>query len=309
MVALSPEQEERLRSLGYASGGGGGGSLDQRGLPDPRTRVRFYEVAHNALAARGPAVAPALAELAGVVEADPGNPFAHFALGQVAYRDGRLGTAARAFARAVELDPDRPATRLDYGDLLRDLGRLEESERQLRIAAEQSTPDDAHTRMSLAETLIARGSTQEADRIIQAVLARSPDDPDALVAKGRLLITQSRPDEAATFLERVGRGAEAEPWVDLGESYLRLGQPARARESAERALAQVPGHPWALAVAGAALVREGRREEGLAALQKAVVLRPRRPEGWLSLAHAFDSAGERRQADLCRRHAEETRRN
>jgi predicted Zn-dependent protease len=110
-----------------------------------------------------------------------------------------------------------------------------------------------------------------------------------------------------SYLERAGASAEVEPWIELGELYLRLGQPDKAQQSAERALARVPGHPWALAVAGRALVREGRRAEGVEVLRSAVILRPRRPEGWLSLARAFDEAGLRPEAVLCQRKAEEAR--
>ena len=308
-VALSAEQEERLRSLGYASGGSGAGAVDQPSLPDPRTHVRFYEIAHRLVGASGAAAPAALAELAEVVRADPGNPFAQFALGEVAYRDGRLATAGRAYARAVELDPDRPAMRLQYGALLRDAGALEDSERQLRIAVEQAAADDARARVSLAETLAARGHHEEAARVIDAVLARTPDDPDALSARARLLVAQGRPAEAQAALERAGDGVEAEAWIDLGELYLRLDQPARARDCAEKALAIVPGHPWALAVAGHALAREDRRDEAVAALRRAAALRPRRPEGWLSLARGFDAAGLRAEAERCRRLADETRRS
>jgi len=306
-TALSPEQEERLQSLGYAGGSGGSGSIDEPGLPDPRANVRIYERVWRAMAAFGPAVPPALADMEAVVAVDPGNPFAHFALAHLAYRDGRFGTAARAFARGLELDPDRRGTRLPFGRLLREMDRLDESERQLRIAVEQTTTDDDRTRIGLAETLTARGKGDEAGAIIDAVLGRTPNDEEALAAKGRLLGAQGRPGEAVPYLERAGAGPQVEPWVELGELYLRLDQPKKARESAERALARVPGHPWALAVAGQALIREDRRGEGLVVLQKAVAMRPRRPEGWLSLARAFEAAGQRRQADLCRRKADEAR--
>ena len=308
-ATLSPEQEERLRSLGYVGGSGDAGSLDEPGLPDPRARVLIYERVWRAMGAFGHAVPRALADMEAVVALDPGNPFAHQALGHLAYRDGRLGTAARAFARSLELDPERQGTRLPFGRMLREMDRLEESERQLRIAVEQATPDDDRTRIGLAETLTARGSTEEAGRIIDAVLARTANDDEALAAKGRLLLAQGRPAEAVPYLEQGGDGQEVEPLVELGELFLRLGQPARARESAERALARVPGHPWALAVAGRALIEEQRRAEGLAALQKALANRPRRPEGWLSLARAFEAAGQSREADLCRRKAEEARRS
>jgi predicted Zn-dependent protease len=256
----------------------------------------------------GPAVTQALGEMEAIVAGDPGNPFAQFALGHLAYRDGRLGTAARAFARGLELDPERPATRLPFGRLLREMDRLDESERQLRIAVEQTTPDDDRTRIGLAETLTARGDTDEAGRIVEAVLARAPNDFAALAAKGRLLVAKGQPGEAVSFLERAGGGQEVEPWVELGELYLRQGQPAKAREVAERALSRAPGHPWALAVEGHALILEHRREEGLAALRSALARRPRRPEGWLSLAAAFDSGGRSREAETCRQQADAARR-
>ena len=46
---------------------------------------------------------------------------------------------------------------------------------------------------------------------------------------------------------------------------------------------------------------EKRRAEGLAAIQQAIDLRPRRPQGWLSLARALDSAGLPADAARCRR--------
>jgi arylsulfatase A-like enzyme/Tfp pilus assembly protein PilF len=307
-AALSPEQEERLRSLGYAGGGGGAGALDEPGLPDPRTHVHVYERVLRATLAHGPAVAPALADVASAVREDPGNPFAHFVLGSLAYRDGRFGVAAQAYERALGLDPDRPNMRLAFGGVLRDLDRRVESERQLRIALGQTTPDDDRTRIALAETLTALGKTDEARTFIDAALARAPRHGEALVAKARLLVAQGREGEAVQYLERAGQGQELDPWVELGELYLRMGQPARARESAGRALAQASAHPWALSIRGHALILEGRREEGLAALRAALLARPRRPDAWLSLARAFSAAGDAREAALCRRHAEAARR-
>jgi predicted Zn-dependent protease len=199
--------------------------------------------------------------------------------------------------------------RLQYGAVLRDAGDLDDSERQLRIAVEQAAADDARARVSLAETLTARGRYDEAARLIDPLLARTPEDPDALAARARLLVAQGRPTEAQAALDRAGNGVEAEAWIDLGELYLRRNDPPRARDAAERALGLVPGHPWGLAVAGQALVREGRRDEGLAALRRAAALRPRRPQGWLSLARGFDAADERLEAEQCRRQAEEVRRD
>ena len=127
-----------------------------------------------------------------ITRIDPGNPYAQYALGNLAYRSGRLRLADAAYARALDLDPDRPGMRLTYGHLLRDLGRLEESERQLRLAVEQTTADDVRTRASLAETLIAAQKTEEAEKILTEALEKSANDTELLAAQGRLLVATGR---------------------------------------------------------------------------------------------------------------------
>src|SRR5204863_6223415 len=76
-VRISAEQEQRLRSLGYAAGSGGSGPLDDPSLPDPRTHVAFYDQLQQALVARGPELPRAFARIEAIAAADPGNPFAH----------------------------------------------------------------------------------------------------------------------------------------------------------------------------------------------------------------------------------------
>ncbi len=302
-AAVSPEQAERLKSLGYTSGSGGSGALDQAGLPDPRRLVRLYERIQAAAAARGPAADRGLEELMQIAKIDPGNPYGQYALGNVAYRTGRLHLADAAYAKALELDPDRPGMRLTYGHLLRELDRLAESERQLRLAVEQTTADDARTRISLAETLIALKKLDEAQGILKAVLDRSPEHIEALAATGHLLVAAGKAREALPYLEKAAVGADPEPWVELARTYLGLGDAGGAFQAGQEALKRSPGHPWALAVTGHALILQGRREEGVVALRRALAAQPRRPEAWLSLAAAFDAAGDPGQSAACRRAA------
>jgi len=304
-VALSPEQEDRLRSLGYVSGSGGGGALDQPGLPDPRSYVWVYERVQSAVQAKGPAAERALAEVVRIAEHDPGNPYVHFSLANMAYRNGRLSLADRAFSRTLELEPDRPAMRLSYGRLLRDLGRLEESEKHLRIAVEQTTADDVRTPASLAETLVARGSLEEAETILQAAQTREPNHLDVLRVRGLLLVAQRRAAEGVPYLERAAAGRDPEPWIEIAQVQLDQGEPAAALAAARQALARNPGHPWALAIEGHALVLSGRKPEGLSALKRALQLQPRRPEVWRALARAFQSAGEQDLAARCREQADQ----
>ena len=137
-----------------------------------------------------------------ITRIDPDNPFAFGTLASMAYRYGSLPMAERAFARTLVLDPDRPGIRQNYGKLLRELGRLDESERELRIALVQTTDDDTRTRVNLAETLVALKKTTEAETLLSAVLSREPKNPEALGAKGRLLLAQNRVPEALAALEQ-----------------------------------------------------------------------------------------------------------
>ena len=297
------EQEERLRSLGYTAGSGGAGPLDDPRLPDPRTHVELYDRLQAAAAAQGPALTQAFGEVQDITRLDPNNPFAFGMLASMAYRYGSLPMASRAFARTLELDPDRPGIRQNYGKLLRELERYDASERELRIALAQTTDDDSRTRVNLAETLIAMRKIGEAETMVNAVLSREPKNPEALGAKGRLLLAEGRVGDGLEALERATATSDPEPFIELASAYLDAGRPAKAREAASEALRRSAGHPWAIAVLGRALIVEGQGTEGAELLRRAFDSRPRRPGVWEALAAGFNAAGQTGMAAQCRREA------
>jgi choline-sulfatase len=302
-ATITPEVEATLKSLGYVGGSGGAGELDEPGLPDPRDRVQFYERMQIILRAQNIPLERASAEAVAMAEADPGNPFAETTVASLAYRAGRLSVAARAYHHSLELDPNRPAVRQNYGKLLRDMNRLEDSEKELRLALEQSDASDRRTRSSLAETLVLVGKTEEAGRLIGDLLRTEPEDPEALAAQGRLFAAQGKLQEAVKSLTTAAGSGDLDSRIDLARVYSRLGDSARARETAGVVLTTNPGHPWALAVLGQIAIQEGHREEGLALLHRAEAARPRRSEAWISLAEGFDAAKDGAAAARCRQAA------
>jgi arylsulfatase A-like enzyme/Tfp pilus assembly protein PilF len=303
--AITAEQEERLRSLGYTAGSGGGGALDDPKLPDPRTHVEDYDRLQAAGAAQGAALSQAFEDVQRIAARDPDNPFALGTLASMAYRHGSLPLAAKAFARALELDPDRPGVRQNYGKLLRELGRYDESEKELRLAVAQND-DDARTRINLAETLVAEKKTADASTLLDAVLAKEPSHPEALGAKARLLAAEGRITDALPYFEKATGGSDPEPFIELARAYLAAGNAPKAHDAANEALRRSSGHPWAMAVLGTAFIREGQRERGLAYLERAVSTGPRRPVVWESLAEGFDAAHEPARAAVCRQKARES---
>jgi arylsulfatase A-like enzyme/Tfp pilus assembly protein PilF len=300
--AVSAEQEERLRSLGYTAGSGGSGPLDDPSLPDPRTHVELYDRLQAATVAQGPALARAFDDVQRITVLDPANPFAFGTLASMAYRHGSLLVAAPAFARALELDPDRPGVRQNYGKLLRELERYPESERELRLAV-AAADDDLEAKINLAATLVAERKHDEASHVIDAVLAKSPAHPDALGVKAQLLAGEGRMKDALPYFEQATSTSAPEPFIELARAYSAAGAPSKAKDAAAEALRRSPGHPWAMAVLGEALVAEGRRDSGLDYLNRALSAGPRRPVVWNSLADGFDAAHDPAHAAYCRRQA------
>jgi arylsulfatase A-like enzyme/Flp pilus assembly protein TadD len=304
-AAIAPDQEAILRSLGYVSGSGGAGELDQRDLPDPRDRVHLYERLQVIQRPQTITLDQALGEAVAIQEEDPGNPFAYQTVASLAYRTGRLGLSARAYRRALELDPDRPSIRQSFGKLLRELGRLDESEKELRLAVEQTDAEDMRTRASLVETLVLLGKTEEAGKLTDDLLAKEPKDPDVMLARGRWLVAMGRVEEAAGALTQAATGHDADPLVELAAAWLAKGDAPKARAAAEAALVRMPGQPWAQGVLGHALVLEGRRAEGLEVLKRGLAARPKRPQAWMSLAAGFAAAHDEASAEACRRAVKE----
>jgi arylsulfatase A-like enzyme/predicted Zn-dependent protease len=303
--SLSAEDEERLRALGYVGGAGGTTSLEEPDLPDPRTHVHFYDRLKNLFQAQDRQMREAIEEVVSITQRDPGNPFAHFTLARLAYRQGSLPLARLAFERTLDLAPEQPGVRQTYGTLLHEMGLLEESERELRLALADAAADDHRVRLALAETLIARGRLEEAEGLITHVLEKGPRHLEALGARGRLLLARGMNREAVADLERAARPRDPDSLIELAGAYLLVGETAKARETADRVLDRTRGHPWAMALRGHALALDGRRNEALTLLDQALARRPRRVGAWLSLARAFEAAGDASKAALCRRAAAE----
>ena len=157
--------------------------------------------------------------------------------------------------------------------------------------------------MNLAETLVALNKTAEAETLLSTVLSREPKNPEALGAKGLLLLAQDRVPEALASLEQATATSEPEPFIQLASAYLRANRVADARGAASEALRRNSGHPWAMALLGRALILDGQASPGLDYLQRAVASRPRRPAVWEALAAGFDAAGQTGMAAQCRREA------
>lgn len=95
-------------------------------------------------------------------------------------------------AAAVAADPADVPARLAYGDLLDAQGRLAEATEQYR-AAQQAAPAEPAPAIRLAFALQRGGDAAGARALLDDVLRRTPDEPDALLLLGTIQLRTADP--------------------------------------------------------------------------------------------------------------------
>ena len=188
-------------------------------------------------------------------------------------RRGRVSGSTVKFA-SEEIVKSAPPVDLDRATLLYELGRFlsviagAEKDAQ-RHFAEALRVDPKH-----APTLAATGHFAEA-------VAAAPEDPQVLLAYAESLLETAIGPFAGVFEPREG---------DV-ERF------RKARALAKHALEIDPNNARAIGDVGVSYLVEGDRRDGIAALQQALALLPRRNDYALNLYAMLLHAGERAKAD------------
>ncbi len=125
----------------------------------------------------------------------------------------------------------------------RDLGRLDDSERHLRLAA----PDSPNARHALASFLLERGEVQEAIVEFREYIRLRPDDPNILLGREEFAIALMQAGDFAGAAEQFRLIAERAPEyararIGLGDAFVRLNRQADALEAYREAVRLQPGN-------------------------------------------------------------------
>jgi Tfp pilus assembly protein PilF len=205
VIAATPRQADAVHALGAL--------LLQTGRPDAademvrraidlRPAVEFQMTRANVLLALGrPAEAAQCARI--VVKARPSSAAAHQVLGHALCDGLDAEGAVDAYRQALRFDPSLPDLRNNLGTALRLAGRLEEAERELRLA-----PPDPGSLVNLSSVQKERGSFADAEATLRRALAITPQNPVLLYNWSLLMNLLGRPDEAwAGWEQRFQAGA------------------------------------------------------------------------------------------------------
>jgi arylsulfatase A-like enzyme/Flp pilus assembly protein TadD len=244
---LTPEEEERLRSLGYLSGDAHRTEDDPDTLrPDPKDmigEVRALDDARDSLAAGEPEAA--LGAVQEILAANPANHQARTTGVLALIELGRLAEAERAAGEAKSAaleDPDASRELLaKAGGLLASVyqlaGKTAAAEEEYR-AVLALEPDSQGARVDLARLLLGAGRRDEAGALVDEALRRDPRDGMALVV--RLLLAEAEGDRetALRTAERLAdqRAGDPPTLTRAGRLLMEDGQPARAAVCFELAL-------------------------------------------------------------------------
>jgi len=139
---------------------------------------------------------------------------------------------AEPYLKAVVEISKEPKVRLELADFYLGMGRSEDAVKTLEsLAAEKANYAEANIRIAMIR--FSENNREEANRIIDEVLKREPQNPGALTVKGRLLLAENRPNEA---LDRIKLAADRdqrspETQLALARTYLVLNRVEDARKS------------------------------------------------------------------------------
>lgn len=213
----------------------------------------------------------------------------HHKVGLLALSSGRAEEAAEHFRQAVQADPGSALYQASLAGTLRILGRLREAAVAYSRAVEllgPTAPVGLLVEAGLAHLSI--GELEEARRLFQQALQRSPSEPEALYGLGVAEAGLGRVDEARRHLEQV---VQRIPWhwralFALGAALAATGDLAGAQRAYEEAVRLAPAVAELRAALGRLYLELGRYRDAEGQLQAALALGDGRPEVLYAMGRA-----------------------
>ena len=285
---LDPDEEARLRSLGYLGGqaykDAPGGSQP---LPDPKDRIeegRLLTLARDEMAAGR--TEEALRQIEGLLHLNPMNHLALTSRVQALVRLKRIDeavVAAEAALGAAVQDAGASESleeqaRRALASVLWMAGRNVEAEKQYKLALDLNRKNGSAPVFG-GILLGAAGGREEAMRLVQDVLARNPRDGMAIAARFELEMAAGDQGAALRSARELAeiRAGDADTLVKAGRLARDKDDPRLATRLFEEAARRSPGDPDILGFLGTARLASGDLDGAQKALQSARRLRPRDP--------------------------------
>ena len=247
------------------------------------------------------AYATAEAHLQSFLATYPQNDRAYFDLGYCEDAQGHTDTAAADFRKALNINPHQFESHLALGLLLARKGDTE-ARKQLE-AATQSTPNPpnpaakAQAYRALARLLVQSDPTSASNDLAQALKLTPETVSDTLLA-AEIAENAGDPDIAEQEYNKVlARSPEnSQAIAGLTQLYIQQKQYAKAEPLVRSALDRDPDDPALNAQLAAILSAQGKLPEAITSLEKLHHLHPHNPSVGAMLADAYLQSGDLNKA-------------
>ena len=182
------------------------------------------------------------------LELDPTRADALSAMGFVEDRQYSNPEAAKDyFERALAANPAHTEAATLYADALMDLGDFEKA-LEIRREAVERDPLSGFLKSRLASLLARIGENEEAERLLQEILAANPDDTYGHEELGNQRYSQGRLAEAVRNYEFLHANRPGDPYAaaNVAACYALMMDFDKADAWIAKARAQGPGNRWEL---------------------------------------------------------------
>ncbi|MBF0587529.1 MAG: tetratricopeptide repeat protein [Magnetococcales bacterium] len=171
-------------------------------------------------------------------------------------------------------------------------GRLEEAVAGYQQVL-QVVPNHLGATIHLARADYQLGRLEEAARVIVHLLARDPQQPDALLLAGFIAQGRGDWDEAVSHFQGAlcAVPEDGELWAHLGTAQHASGALQQAVVSYRQSLTYHPDHPKAMANLSLALQELGELEEAITLYRYTLARDPQQPDVWNNLGLALHEQG------------------
>ena len=259
-TGVRPEDQERLRSLGYVNFAPAG-----RGpaLPDPKEKIPLLRLIQQA---------------------------------QAYEFEDNYAEAEQVYLRVLEEVPDSPAGYVNLAIAQARQRKFDQATRTLNNGISR-IPDSEILLVRLGHTYLVTGRLREAFETMNRVLSLNPRNVDALTVCAGILDTEGRKEEARTYYDRA-LAVEPESRY-LRMSYAgNLASSGRLREAIEvykKLIVDFPEEQAFYQYIGIAYSYLGEYAQAVSFLERALAIRPT-PTGYFNLAVAYEKSGNIREA-------------
>lgn len=239
----------------------------------------------------------AITQFLAALEMEPRDSAAQFGLAVAYRRKGMIEEAGAALAKVQELDAKFPALPLERGRLAEARGDMNAAVESYRDAL-QDAPNDAALKSRLGAVLVITGKLDEAEALLNEVIAAQPYSAEAEHYLGRIELERGHLEPAREHFLRATR-------LDAGSGLYRMylawvaleaNEMQSALRDLEAALKLDPTLGDAYWLRARIRIRAGIVRDALSDLRMAIEINPTRIDAWAAMAECHYQLGQMTEA-------------